>query len=202
MAEHGDGPGRDDGERSLERERELLRSTRRQLRGVTRVLRFADLMALLMVAATAFSGWAAWRTARVTALIFSTSERPFLGVERVSLESSDTGHPAIVVQFRNFGRVPAADAIVGVHALLDGKLVQPPHHRDWRRVLAPRVPDVRAIRRKLGLSQSEFAARFGFSVRTVQEWEQGRAVPDRPARILLRVIEKSPNAVERALEPG
>jgi hypothetical protein len=126
MAEHGHGPGRDDGERSLERERELLRSTRRQLRGVTRVLRFADLMALLMVAATAFSGWAAWRTARVTALIYSTSERPFLGVERVSLESSDSDHPAIVVEFRNFGRVPAADAIVGVHALVNGKLVQPP----------------------------------------------------------------------------
>jgi putative transcriptional regulator len=71
--------------------------------------------------------------------------------------------------------------------------------RDWRRVLTPRIPDVQAIRRKLGLSQSEFAARFGFSVRTIQEWEQGRAVPDRPARILLRVIEKSPKVVERAV---
>jgi len=57
--------------------------------------------------------------------------------------------------------------------------------RDWRHVLTPQVPDVQALRRKLGLSQSEFAARFGFSVRTVQEWEQGRALPDRPARILL-----------------
>ena len=71
--------------------------------------------------------------------------------------------------------------------------------RDWRRVISPRLPDVRAIRRKLGLSQKEFAGRFGFSVRTVQEWEQGRAVPDRPARILLRVIEQSPKAVERAV---
>ena len=74
--------------------------------------------------------------------------------------------------------------------------------RDWRRVLKPRVPDIQAIRRKLGLSQSEFAARFGFSVRTVQEWEQGRALPDRPARILLRVIEKSPKTVERAVAAG
>ena len=74
--------------------------------------------------------------------------------------------------------------------------------RDWRRVSKPRVPDVQAIRRKLGLSQSEFAARFGFSVRTVQEWEQGRAVPDRPARILLRVIDKSPKTVERAVAAG
>lgn len=74
--------------------------------------------------------------------------------------------------------------------------------RDWRRVLVPRVPDVQAIRRKLGMSQSEFATRFGFSVRTVQEWEQGRALPDRPARILLRVIEKSPKTVERAVAAG
>jgi putative transcriptional regulator len=74
--------------------------------------------------------------------------------------------------------------------------------RDWRRVISPRLPDVRAIRRKLRLSQAEFAKRFGFSVRTVQEWEQGRAVPDRPARILLRVIEKSPKAVERAVAAG
>jgi putative transcriptional regulator len=71
--------------------------------------------------------------------------------------------------------------------------------RDWRRVINPRLPNVRAIRRKLGLSQKEFARRVGFSVRTVQEWEQGRAVPDRPARILLRVIEKSPKVVERAV---
>lgn len=41
--------------------------------------------------------------------------------------------------------------------------------RDWRRALTPRVPDVQAIRGKLGLSQSEFANRFGFCVRTVQE---------------------------------
>ncbi len=74
--------------------------------------------------------------------------------------------------------------------------------RDWRRVLMPRVPDVQAIRRRLGVSQSEFATRFGFSVRTVQEWEQGRALPDRPARILLRVIEKSPKTVERAVAAG
>lgn len=71
--------------------------------------------------------------------------------------------------------------------------------RDWRRVISPSFPDVRAIRGKLGLSQREFAKRFGFSLRTVQEWEQGRAIPDRPARVLLRVIEISPQAVERAV---
>lgn len=72
-------------------------------------------------------------------------------------------------------------------------------NRDWRKVRSLNLPDVRVIRRKLGVSQAQFARRFGFSVRTVQEWEQGRAVPDRPARILLRVIEQSPKAVERAV---
>ncbi len=71
--------------------------------------------------------------------------------------------------------------------------------RDWRRVITPRLPDVRAIRRRLGLSQAQFARRFGFSLRTIQEWEQGRAIPDGPARVLLRVIERSPKVVERAV---
>jgi putative transcriptional regulator len=55
------------------------------------------------------------------------------------------------------------------------------------------------MRQKLGLSQAAFARRFGFSIRTVQQWEQGRAIPDRPARILLKVIERSPRTVEQAL---
>jgi putative transcriptional regulator len=71
--------------------------------------------------------------------------------------------------------------------------------RRARRVYNPPVSDVKTIRHKLGLSQAEFAQQFGFSVRTVQQWEQGRAIPDRPARILLRVIETAPQAVERAL---
>jgi putative transcriptional regulator len=75
-------------------------------------------------------------------------------------------------------------------------------NRDWRKVITPPVPDVRALRRKLGLSQAQFASKFGFSLRTIQEWEQGRAIPDRPARILLRVIEKSPKTVERAVAAG
>ena len=71
--------------------------------------------------------------------------------------------------------------------------------RRARQVYNPPVPDVKAVRHKLGLSQAEFAQQFGFSLRTVQQWEQGRAVPDRPARILLRVIEAAPQVVERAL---
>jgi putative transcriptional regulator len=60
-------------------------------------------------------------------------------------------------------------------------------------------PDVRALRERLGLSQEAFAERFGLALRTVQEWEQRRRVPEGPARTLLRVIEREPAAVERAL---
>lgn len=70
---------------------------------------------------------------------------------------------------------------------------------DWRLVANPPIPDLKAIRRGLGLSQAQFATRFGLSVRTVQQWEQGRAIPDRPARVLLKVIESAPETVERAL---
>ena len=69
------------------------------------------------------------------------------------------------------------------------------------RVTTVRVPttDVRALRRKLGLSQSEFAVKFGFQPATLKNWEQGRTRPDGPARVLLAVIARHPDAVEDAL---
>jgi len=69
------------------------------------------------------------------------------------------------------------------------------------RVTTIQVPtiDVRAVRRRLGLSQSEFAARFGFQPATLRNWEQGRTRPDGPARVLLAVIARHPDAVEDAL---
>ncbi len=66
--------------------------------------------------------------------------------------------------------------------------------------VAPKSVDVASIRRRLGLSQREFANRYGFGVRALQEWEQNRRTPDRSARILLKVIENHPEAVEEVLE--
>ena len=60
--------------------------------------------------------------------------------------------------------------------------------------------DVAAIRRTMKLSRIKFANRFGLDARAVQDWEQGRRRPDRSARVLLRVIEKHPEAVEDALK--
>ena len=59
--------------------------------------------------------------------------------------------------------------------------------------------DVKAIRENLGISQHEFAVRYGFNLSSLRNWEQGRRFPDGPARTLLKVIEKNPEAVETAL---
>lgn len=62
-----------------------------------------------------------------------------------------------------------------------------------------RPVDIRAIRERLGLSQSEFALMIGVSVSTLQNWEQGRRTPEGPARALLKVVEENPEAVLEAL---
>ena len=59
--------------------------------------------------------------------------------------------------------------------------------------------DVRAIRGRLGLTQLQFAARFGFNITTLRHWEQGRRVPEGPTRAYLMVIDREPAAVEKAL---
>jgi putative transcriptional regulator len=67
------------------------------------------------------------------------------------------------------------------------------------RVTTFRPADVRAIRAKLGKSQSEFALMIGVSVATLRNWEQGRRRPDGPALALLRVASRRPDAVAKAL---
>jgi putative transcriptional regulator len=68
------------------------------------------------------------------------------------------------------------------------------------RVHVPERVNVRAIRKAQGLSQNEFAARFGIPPGTLRDWEQDRTQPDGAARVLLKVIEKEPEAVNRALQ--
>ncbi len=63
----------------------------------------------------------------------------------------------------------------------------------------PAAEHILAIRKRMKLSRQKFADRFGLDARAVQEWEQGRRVPDRAARILLTVIDRDPEAVVRVL---
>ena len=67
------------------------------------------------------------------------------------------------------------------------------------KVRIPKDINVRAIRAKLHLSQKEFANRYGFSVRTLEKWEQGLRKPEGAARAYLVVIDRNHKAVELAL---
>jgi putative transcriptional regulator len=71
------------------------------------------------------------------------------------------------------------------------------------RVTAITVPedvDVKVIRGKLALSQEQFAERFGFSVSTIRNWEQGHRQPDSAARLLLKIIERDPKYIAKHVE--
>jgi putative transcriptional regulator len=63
------------------------------------------------------------------------------------------------------------------------------------------APDVRLLRRRLGLTRAQFAARYGLDVETLRNWEAGRREPDRTARSYLLAIANDPKHVERAYAP-
>jgi len=67
-----------------------------------------------------------------------------------------------------------------------------------------KVPRARTLRRALGLTQEEFAARYHIPIGTLRDWEQGRSEPDQPARAYLKVIAGDPEGVRHTLEakPG
>ena len=98
------------------------------------------------------------------------------------------------------------DADVARHAREDRTAT--PSDRAWRKMaqdgrisfVPPAEVDVRGIREKLHLSQLAFAARFGFTAGAVRQWEHGRRRPHGPARVLLTIIDREPDAVRRALE--
>ena len=81
---------------------------------------------------------------------------------------------------RNIGR----EILDGIRELKRG---------DYGRVV--NIPDVASVRAKTGLSQARFAALLGVSVRTLQDWEQGRRAPSGAARTLLLVAHKNPAAL-------
>ncbi len=66
-------------------------------------------------------------------------------------------------------------------------------------IKVPEKVDVAKIRRKLGLSQGQFAGAFGLDITAIHAWEQARRKPERAARILLTVIQNDPEAVRKAL---
>lgn len=75
-------------------------------------------------------------------------------------------------------------------------------YRDRPKTLTRReltTPDVKSIRERFGLSQSQMATFLNVSKRTLENWEQGRCGPTGPAQTLLTIMEREPRAVQRAL---
>ncbi len=66
-------------------------------------------------------------------------------------------------------------------------------------VHVPAAIDVSAVRHRTGLSQAAFSRRIGVSAATLRNWEQGRRMPEGPARVLLAMLERNPRIVEETL---
>lgn len=84
-------------------------------------------------------------------------------------------------------------------AALDDPDAQPLSEEDFSRM--KRTPQAKIIRRALGLSQEDFAARYHIPLGTLRDWEQGRVEPDQAARAYLKVIAREPETVREALKP-
>jgi hypothetical protein len=99
----------------------LSRGERRFFQRLFNVLQITDFMTAMMVVATFFSAYATWRTAQVTNLLFSVAERPYIGVERTSIDSVDANFARLVIDCRNFGQVQATGGVARVAVVIDGK---------------------------------------------------------------------------------
>ena len=104
---------------------------------------------------------------------------------------------------RAVGRVAKKHPTVGARIIegLEQAIAWTRGENEEVRVTLVHVPDVdvRGVRTKMGLSQAQFATKFGFPPATLRNWEQGRSRPDAPTRVLLAVIEKHPEVVEDVL---
>ena len=99
----------------------IPRRERLAFRRLSDVLRFTDFMTFMMVVATAFSAFATWRSAHVTSLLFAVAERPYMGVEQVTMALDDAAMARVVVDFRNFGQVQATGGVAQVGLMINGK---------------------------------------------------------------------------------
>jgi putative transcriptional regulator len=93
---------------------------------------------------------------------------------------------------RAFNKI--ADGLKDAIAIAEGRAASGSY-----RVHVPERIDVKALRWRLKMTQEEFALRFNLSVARVRDWEQGRSEPDGAVRAYLKVIEREPKAVARAL---
>jgi putative transcriptional regulator len=97
----------------------------------------------------------------------------------------------------NWSRLDAMTEAEKHAAALSDPDNRPLTEEDMKRM--KRTPRAKIVRRALGLSQEEFAARYHIPIGTLRDWEQGRVEPDQAARAYLTVIARDPEAVRKAL---
>jgi hypothetical protein len=95
------------------------KTTRKLLSSIASTLRVADSIAIMMVFVTALSAYATWKTAHWTNEILLTSQRPYIGVESISLINAPS--PTVVADLRNFGSVQAEHTLISIVLTVDGK---------------------------------------------------------------------------------
>ena len=115
--------------------------TRTFLRTIISALEITDLIALMMVFATALSAYATWRTEQVTNQILVISQRPYIGLESIKLVGNT--NPRVVEELRNFGTVQAEQIQVSIALSVDGDALSgdsEPQQQEDSLVFSPGVP--------------------------------------------------------------
>lgn len=103
--------------------------------------------------------------------------------------------PEIDMGDEDFNRVMAG--LEEARAIITGTAA--PDSYRLRQVHVPEEVDVKAIRARTGLSQTAFAARYGFSPGAVRDWEQKRKPPEKANRLLLTIIDRRPDVIDDVL---
>jgi len=114
--------------------------TRVERRRLGRILGFTEVMTALMVGATIFTGIATWRTASIADWIYLASERPYLGVESVRLDSSKPNEPRLVIEYRNFGHLSSDNTVIDTRLIIDSAVITAESRRLEAGILSPDVP--------------------------------------------------------------
>ncbi|HLW71202.1 MAG TPA: hypothetical protein VKS22_11345 [Candidatus Binataceae bacterium] len=115
---------REDPEATTSREAQAAITQQRFTDQLLSRLNLADFMAVLMVAATAFSAFATWRTASIANAIYAAAERAYFGLESTTLDASRPGHPRVVIDYRNLGDVSATNLKIIWRLIIDGEEVK------------------------------------------------------------------------------
>jgi len=134
-------------ESSVSEARELKRVEREIDETEKRIIGFQEFMGammvvatILMACATGLSAWATWRSEQIARHVFAISDRPYIGIESVRLNVDDPRLPYALLDYRNFGRIPAENAVIEVWASIDGQIVS----------FEPTRKDVHKAKLKLG----------------------------------------------------